>query len=251
MNKLNDHDWELVNAYHDGELSTVDRATLERRRADEPALAAALADIRQVSAALRQMRPALAPAPARAPQFRLRGMFLVPLALAASVAAALFVASALFSTRPGAPETPAQWHARFLRQEYSAPVVERLQTVRLFGLEGVPDLSAASLALVDQRLGADGALALHYSGQSGCRLTLTAGFLPGTLAVGDADELSHFWSVGPVNYQVNFMVLATGMDPARFAAISDYVQQLTEQAAAPELIMAMRIATDKAVPCGA
>ena len=42
MNELNENDWELVNAYHDGELSDVERQAMESRLRFEPALQEAL-----------------------------------------------------------------------------------------------------------------------------------------------------------------------------------------------------------------
>ena len=52
MNELNENDWELVNAYHDGELSDVERQAMESRLRFEPALQEALRDIASVSASL-------------------------------------------------------------------------------------------------------------------------------------------------------------------------------------------------------
>ena len=59
MSELNDKDWEQVNAYHDGALSASEMRGLETRLAAEPALAAALEDVRRVSRGLALMRPVL------------------------------------------------------------------------------------------------------------------------------------------------------------------------------------------------
>ena len=59
MNELNDKDWEQVNAYHDGELCAADMRAFEGRPASEPALAAALEDVRNVSVSLAALRPDL------------------------------------------------------------------------------------------------------------------------------------------------------------------------------------------------
>jgi len=240
MNEIDDHDWQLLNAYNDGELSAPERAGLQRRISREPRLAAALGDIRGVSAALGQLRPTPAPvAKARS------GLWQVT-AVAASFAAALVTGAAIYLMQPASPGSAQQWHASFLSQDYAAPLFDDLRSARVFGPGGAPDLSAANLALVDQRSGEDGAMALHYAGQNGCRLTLTAGFGADMLAISDADALSRSWIAGPVS----FMVLATDMDPARFDAISVYIRQLTEQAALLDTVLAMRTATENAVPCG-
>jgi hypothetical protein len=243
MSTINDQDWELLNAYHDGELDAVDSHEIARRIAGDPHLAAALADIREMSAALKQLRPVAATAPVA----KTRRLFSRPMAVAASLAAAIVVAGALFTLQPGEPDTPAAWHADFLAQDYTAPVSDIVQTARLFGPQGAPDLSLANLSLVDQRSPKAGSMALHYAGQNGCRLTLTAGFDVGAATVVQADTLSRFWAAGAVNY----MVLATGMDPARFDAIALYIRQLTEQSAQPATVLAMQKATERAVPCSA
>ena len=59
MSELNDKDWEQVNAYHDGALNASEMRALETRLAAEPALAAALEDVRRVSRGLALMRPVL------------------------------------------------------------------------------------------------------------------------------------------------------------------------------------------------
>ena len=63
MNELNENDWALVNAYHDGELSDVERQAMESRLRFEPALQEALRDIASVSASLGALRPETGPSP--------------------------------------------------------------------------------------------------------------------------------------------------------------------------------------------
>ncbi|MFG6543359.1 hypothetical protein ACGYJ7_20310, partial [Sulfitobacter sp. M22298] len=58
MNELNEKDWELINAYHDGELGDAERRTLELRLASEPLLEEALKDVSNVSVSLAALRPA-------------------------------------------------------------------------------------------------------------------------------------------------------------------------------------------------
>jgi anti-sigma factor RsiW len=253
MNNVNDQDWELLNAYLDGELSAPDAAAIARRIAGDPTLSAALADIRELSRTLRQLRPPAAqapapnpvPHPASMPTIAPRRAAWRPLALAAAVAVATVFAGALYFLQPGQPDSPAAWHKAFLARAYSVPLSDPVQPVRLFGLQGVPDLASANLTLVDRRNGADGAMALHYTGRNGCRLTLTAGFDAAPVAMIRGGIMRSSWIAGGIDY----MVLANGMDMARFDAISLYIRQLTGQSAQPATVLAMRLATERAVPC--
>ena len=59
MSEMNEHDWMLVNAYHDGELSAEEMRALEVRFASEPALTAALKGVQAVAQSLSALRPEL------------------------------------------------------------------------------------------------------------------------------------------------------------------------------------------------
>lgn len=54
---ISDQDWEIVNAYHDGELDSDGASDFEARLRSEPELAAALEQVRGVSRSLVQLRP--------------------------------------------------------------------------------------------------------------------------------------------------------------------------------------------------
>ncbi|MGK7729569.1 hypothetical protein ACSQ8B_26555 [Marinovum sp. F03] len=94
MNELNENDWELVNAYHDGELSDVERQAMESRLRFEPALQEALRDVASVSASLGALRPETGPSPSEqvaeaANQNRWPTRWLVGGAVAAAIALAV------------------------------------------------------------------------------------------------------------------------------------------------------------------
>ncbi|MEL6933361.1 MAG: hypothetical protein AAFO17_09745, partial [Pseudomonadota bacterium] len=63
MDRCSESDWELVNAFHDGELSDEDAAEFERRLANEPALSEALDQVSGVSKSLKALRPEKVAAP--------------------------------------------------------------------------------------------------------------------------------------------------------------------------------------------
>ncbi len=243
MSKVNDQDWELLNACHDGMLAADELAALEVRLACEPALRQGLAQIERLSAGLRRLHPLAAqPALVSAPKKR---RYIGAMALAASVAAVV-ISGVLYSREAVRPESPAAWHAAFVAQGYQVSDADSARPAGLFGAKGVPDLSAANLTLVDLRGDESGAMALHYAGQNGCRLTLTAGYDAALLAKAAPEALLRSaWSAESVEY----VVLANGMDAARFEAVAYFIRQQTERSSRPETLLAMQKATEQAVPC--
>ncbi len=244
MSKVNDQDWELLNAYHDGMLAADAQEALEARLAGEPALQHGLAQIKRLSAGLRRLHPA-AGQPVVIARPRKRRYF-GALALAASVAAAVIITGAFYNRQVAHPQSPAAWHAAFVAQGYQVSDSGRAQPAGLFGTKGVPDLSAANLTLVDLRSDETGAMALHYAGLNGCRLTLTAGYDAAQLAEAAPEALMRSaWITDAIEY----VVLANGMDVSRFEAVSYFIRQQTERASRPETLLAMQLATDQATPC--
>ena len=63
MTRLSETDWELINAYADGELSAEDEDEVSRRLTHDAALAAALTEVQATKAALSLIRPVEEPAP--------------------------------------------------------------------------------------------------------------------------------------------------------------------------------------------
>ena len=118
MTMLSETDWELINAYADGELPAGDEEAISRRLTHDTALAAALAEVHAAKASLSLMRPVKEPAlPVQ------RGSEFRRLALAASVAAA--VAFGALYQFGGLTEdwrdAPADLHAAFSGNTYVLP----------------------------------------------------------------------------------------------------------------------------------
>lgn len=109
----------------------------------------------------------------------------------------------------------------------------------------VPDLISAGLTLVSDSAEREQARVLHYAGLNGCRLTLaiTTGDLPQIKA--DLDLRMASWSIAADH----FTLLSSGMDAARFAAISHHIRLFTEELNRPAAVLAMRETTKNAVPC--
>lgn len=250
MAKLSETDWELINAYADGELSAADEAAISLRLSDEAALAAALASVRELKAEILSIRPAVAvPVARRWPTVR-------RLAVAASLAAAV-VLGAIYQFG-GASEdwrdAPAALHATLSAKTYVLPesgALPVISTARIGDIE-VFDLSSSRLTLVDvstTRRDDRDVVAMHYRGRRGCRLTVVAvEAMAGDPSVLPArhDGLGARWSVG----RAHFYLLASGMDRARFDAIAAYAKAESQRLDQRDtLALAMRDATDKAQPC--
>lgn len=240
---LSDDDLALVSAFHDGELDPPTTRRMRARLRDEPALRNALDEVREVSGALRALRP-----PQVAESVPAAGLG-TPLkaALAASVvlALALGIGGLLYDGRTPAPATPVEWHSHFVAQSYGADGVLRpAAATQWIGRE--PDLSAANLTLVDIANHTSGGVFLHYSGLNGCRLTFgTHGAAP-ALPQPTSDFLAVGWAVG----EVHFSVLAVGMDAGRFRAIAALLKQETRRDLPGQKLYAqVRQARIPTVPC--
>jgi anti-sigma factor RsiW len=242
MTTLSDQDWELVNADHDGEMSSDLRKTYAKRLAAEPDLRAALDSVRHVSGSLKALRPQPAEI---GPKTTRIWKPLAMTAMAASIAGLVIVAVTNFSVQPGIPQTPIQWHQAFLENAYAPSNTLEVQNAGFFGSSGIPDLEPAGLTLVEQRSGQGNEFAAHYVGRNLCRLTVITAPSLGQFAV-PQDALSSTWSVGERQYAV----IATRMDQMRFDAIATYVRQISEQGLQPQMVVAMQDATAKAAPCG-
>ncbi len=126
-------------------------------------------------------------------------------------------------------KTPFDWHSQFTKIDYNftniAPSNKKLALVKT-GLK-LPDLRASGLALVSTKVlqvnSSDPIQLLHYVGSSGCRLTLQLGPLQAldkNLQIASLKTNFKNWIVN----ETQIWVLASGMDKARFASITDYIQ---------------------------
>jgi anti-sigma factor RsiW len=251
MTMLSETDWELINAYADGELPAGDEEAISRRLIHDTALAAALAEVHATKAALSLMRPAGEPTP----PVRI-GSGGRRLALAASVAAAVAFGALYQFGGFGEDwrDAPGDLHAALSANTYVMPeggALPVLSTARIGNIK-VFDLSSSRLTLVDvrsTRRDERDVVAMHYRGRRGCRLTVVAvEALQGDPAALPArhDGLGARWSAG----RAHFYLLASGMDRDRFDAITAYAKaESLRHDRRDGLELAVRDATDDARPC--
>ncbi|MEM9584379.1 MAG: hypothetical protein AAGA08_14820 [Pseudomonadota bacterium] len=237
MGNVSESDWELLNAFHDGELSDDDAAELERRLATDADLADGLEKIMGMSNSLKALRPStVEPLPqAKRPRSALHWGG----GLAAAVAAFAFV---VWSMQPGAPVLLELHQA--LQQERFTVSAQDVQNVALTQQLGVHDLTAANLAPVSTQVIAHGQLA-HYAGLNGCRLSY--------FSVDRALELPSGKDVQAISWTTSdgahHAIIATGMDLAKFDAIATYLQHITHDMARTEVYASLTNATESAAPC--
>lgn len=243
MNKVTDEDFIKVNAFHDGEM-TEDRAEFERRIETEPELKAALAEIRELSASLKALKPQPAPRRDARNDNRPAWRWAAGLAVASSVALALLVGLPTEPRNADAPEGAVAVHEDFSAQAFVSP--EGLfRTASNEQIEQFPDLSAANLTLVAFRPLPHG-MAAHFAGREGCRLTVISSEQPVEIGGLSPGLQSAEWEVPDRFYRT----FATDMDEGKFAAITLYLEQATRTLAQPNTVIALKNATARAASCG-
>jgi anti-sigma factor RsiW len=218
--------WDLLNAYADGELDAASRAAVEAEIAAHPRLGDELREIMEMKRALASMRPAPTEEgrPALARRTGVAGG-----AIAACLVVAVLAAYALLPARDQWVDLVLERHHTLSQATY---VVDEARTYpvissRLSASVRAPDLTASRLFLVDVATSASAAgemIAMHYRGLSGCRLSVVASVAPAGAALPEAPGgggllfrdalLDGYWVA----------VVAEGMDRQRFASIADTVE---------------------------
>ena len=246
--RLSDADYELANAFHDGELDRHAAAAFEKRVACEPALNEALKEISEVSRALGALRPSVAfDAGRKAPCPPVSaGITVARLGLAASLVIGVLAGASLVLPDRAEPSPSAlDRHRLFVAQDYPQFVTSPT-TPATHWIANVPDLSAARLTLVDVAgtLGKD--FYFHYSGVNGCRLTFGIHADSPAVPPRQPDLLVRNWNAGNMHYSL----FAVGMDRDRFDAVAAMLVRQTETGSPGDnSLLAVREATRTAVPC--
>jgi anti-sigma factor RsiW len=258
-------DWATLNAYVDGELHPGEAARVARAVASDRTVADATATIARLKAAVHEtLEPgtcALPPAPPR--RFARH-------ALAACIAG-LAVATALLWYPFASEEAPPAWlgaawaaHDSWAGLHASGtpnPDADAGQVLVAFNRLGadayLPDLTAAKLVLnwvKPVRLGERQANAMHlgYRGTRGCQVSLfilsSGQDLPRVItAFGSGARRSYAWR----NPSHGYLLMADGMDRARFDLIARTLQEATRTRApfGPEVRSALRASREASTAC--
>jgi len=236
MTQITDQDWELVSAYADGELQGEVAARVEQRLRKEPDLQAALVSITEMSQALSTLKPDQNDAPQSANSNRRPYRWVAGAAVAATIAAAVFLAP-LRSV-----QNPSDIHNAYVSQTYSTTVLNDLRAVGNTETDGFPSLQDANMVLVVTNT-KDAIASAHYIGENGCRLTLLRG--NGTPSQPIQTMQSAEWTAGGQWYQS----LATGMDQMKFDALTVFLRQSTQDQRKPATVLALLGAVRGATPC--
>ena len=238
MADLTDRDWDLISAYHDGELVGDDLRAFELRLEKDPKVAAALKDISDVSSSLSALKPQIKSVATAAPSNLnvAPRKWMIGGALAASIALL-----GVFMQISAEPRDLLAIHSYYLDTTYDVSS----SNIQLIATKAdQPDLTRASLTPVARNI-TEHETIIHYSGQNGCRLTYLRGTVPYQLpSKPDVQVMS--WT--KPNGQVH-AIIATGMDAAKFEAIGNYLRHLNAPQEDPELYAELTHATQAATPC--
>jgi anti-sigma factor RsiW len=229
MTGLNHETWERLSGYVDGELGAPEIARLEARLRTDPALEPELKRLRDLKQELALLRPS----ETTPGWFGLFHEMSRTKHLVVGLGVVLVVAVLALVTLTVGPSEHSSWlaralalHNRLSRSTYvvDAGYAEKIVSTRSELAFRAPDLTASKLYLVDVVTAPDDdgeAIALHYRGSRGCRLTVVAvEGPPDPIAMPVEDMLTRTWSYDGFD----FAVIAKGMDSVRFASVAAYVE---------------------------
>lgn len=249
MSDVSEADWELVNAFHDGELDRESAAQLKARLAREVALAKALDEVALTSRLVSTLRlqsdhvsPPLHGArdgssqPSRTGAFTRWG--------APALAASLAVIVTLAFDRLLPPNTGQDPASISMPRSGEAPpqIVEVSAQDEDFGAPDLEPVGMSPQVSVDF----DGGSWVEYSGPNGCRLTYFQANHP-PVPAGDAEaSLSESWQTSNGRFH---LAVAAGMNEARFRAIAGYLAVLSRNSSRSERLMALAKVEAGDQPC--
>ncbi|ABR61559.1 anti-sigma factor [Sinorhizobium medicae] len=231
--KENDIEPEILSAYIDGELEPEEASRVARLIASDEGVARRAARLSEVKAAVAGMAPEIVVVTVPRPRPVSRWM----LSLAAGACVLLIVSAATWFGLARMPAgLPAEAAVRDAALEHAAWIEGSLTPpmlpVSAPGEVFVPEMTAAGLTpafVRDASIGGEAATHTGYVGRSGCRLSLFRIARPGAghgFDMAREDGLLHAsWS----NDTTSFLLVARGMDEARFAFLSGALKLASER----------------------
>lgn len=231
--------WETLNAFVDGEVPKKTADDIDNLIAREYCVARDVATLKTLKARLAECQIEdlfdLSITEASTAAANANSSATKRFAMAAS-AATLAIGAVWFAyaDRPGnSPQGLAAWHEALSSTAYAVDQSDAryFQNITIgTTVLGIPDLRASNLYFVDMQVidetAGSSRYALHYSGLSGCRLTIWIGLNAQDTTPLDVQNARR-WSVG----QMSFGIIATKMDVDRFKSVAAYVESATTQMA--------------------
>lgn len=227
---ISDHDWEKLNAYIDGELPANEVSAFEQLLATTPALEQERRKLLSLKASMQQLKPALDKSAERLPS-RAKNNLVAAACLAAIISIGAYLWISNFSV---GGHSPLSLHAEFSGKTYILSETPSRLTVSSGAPTAltIPDLTPSALTLAEvitTEFGGSKAVAMHYRGRRGCRLTFIAiedGYKNWSILTPKYKNiLKQQW----IQKETHFFLFASGMDKNRFASIASYAQRQQEQ----------------------
>ncbi|CAN7466255.1 anti-sigma factor family protein [Bosea sp. LjRoot237] len=220
--------WEKLNAFADGELAPADQRAMAERLAGSPDAAERLRGIVRLKQELRALpadeAPPL-PALIAAPRPRWRQVAAIAAALVIATAVALAPMLLLRDTSGTFVAASLAAHEQFAS---SAPPPAAPSITPAAALPVTRELARLGLEPIWQATSATGQVRIGFVGARGCRLSLHVSPQAEPAPAPDqAVSTLAGWNAGGRGY----LLIATGMPPARFEMIAGFIKALTSEPA--------------------
>ncbi|WP_332685188.1 hypothetical protein [Bosea sp. (in: a-proteobacteria)] len=223
-------DWERLSAFADGELAVAEQREVATLLSASPQASETLRGIVRLKEQLRALPAADAPPPPRIaiePTRRLRPRSLV--AVTAAAALLLVAGVALLAVRPiGSPQPDPFLAASLAAHERHADAVPTEGVIPVAADPIASELARLGLRPAWRSVAAGGEEHAGFTGTRGCRLSLhvTTRTQPERPAgAGDPPHALARWNAAGKSY----LLIATGMPPARFAIMAGFLRDLTSR----------------------
>lgn len=219
--------WDMLNAFADGELAPAEQRAMAERLAASPETAERLRGIVRLKQEL-QALPAdeAPPLPSISTASRSRWRHVAAIAAALVIAAAVALTPILL--RRDVPETFLAASLAAHEQFASVPFQPEAAIAPAAALPVASELSRLGLQPVWQASSAAGEIRVGFVGLRGCRLSLHVSPHAGPMPPpNQATATLIGWTVGERSY----LLIATGMPPARFEMIAGFIRALTSEPA--------------------
>jgi len=221
-------DWDTLNAFADGELAPADQRAVAERLAGSPEAAERLRDIIRLKQELRAL-PAddAPPLPALSAPSRPRWRQVAAIAAALVIAITVALAPMLLwrDTSGSFLAASLAAHEQFAT---SAPPPTAPSITPAAALPVASELSRLGLEPIWQATSATGQIRIGFVGARGCRLSLHVS--PQAEPAPAPDQAASTlagWNAGGRGY----LLIASGMPPARFEMIAGFIKALTSEPA--------------------